>query len=278
VLYYKEKVNMNYNLIHARFLMPNVTEEEQGFHFSKTYSLEKPYEYDPKHVINEITKIKECDYLELGVDQGHTFDHIKNVKLKHGIDPFGASENITHRMTSQMFFSMNEYFFNNTYDLIFIDAIHLFPVVQQEIHDSLKILNDNGLLVLHDTCPNKESSQKILYSDFEKILNDVICSEEKERLKWHENTKKNQPVGYNGDVWKNVAWYRSNTDYTVFSIPDACISIISKKKMKSFEHKSKIKDLTFEKMTWGLYYNCFHQIMNPFTFDYFVENISKELL
>jgi hypothetical protein len=245
-----------------------------GFHFNNDTKPQNEYEFDPKEVINVLTEAQNgLKYLEIGVDQGATFDNIQNVSIKHGVDPYGSSKNITHRMSSQMFFTMNKYFFKQKYDVIFIDALHLFDVVQHEIQESLKILEDDGLIILHDTCPFSEASQKILLNDFENILNDVISADEKKRLSWHENTQKNQPIGFNGDVWKNVAWWRSNSEYTVFSIPNACISIISKQNLPAFDSNNKLKNLSEEKMNWNLYYNLFQQLMNPVTFSYFKENI-----
>ena len=88
--------------------------DRQCFFFSEAGL---PYDYDPHHVINELTKNrKDISYLEIGVDQGHTFDKVEGVTIKHGVDPYGASKNITHRMSSQMFFAMNERFFKHKYD------------------------------------------------------------------------------------------------------------------------------------------------------------------
>lgn len=237
------------------------------------------YDYDPPDVINILTKAKkEVKYLEIGVDQGHTFDNIKNVSVKHGVDPYGASENITHRMSSQMFFSMNSRFWKQKYDIIFIDAIHLYEFVEHEIKESLKILEDDGFIVLHDTCPQNELRQLVIEEDFRNILNDVISSEEKSRMKWHENTAKNDPIGYNGDVWKNVAYYMRKKDFTVFSIPSACISIISPKKMKNFKPVTKFgldfkEENIVDDLTWHDYYLNFESIMNPVSMEYFKENI-----
>lgn len=237
------------------------------------------YDYDPPDVINVLTKAKkEIKYLEIGVDQGHTFDNIENTFIKHGVDPYGASRNITHKMSSQMFFTMNNRFWKQKYDIIFIDAMHLYEFVDYEIKESLKIIEDDGFIVLHDTCPQNELTQLVNENDYRHILNDVISAAEKDRIKWHENTEKNKPVGYNGDVWKNVAFYRTKKDFTVFSIPNACISIISLQKMKNFESEDDI-NLNFKEesivddLTWADYFSNFKSIMNPVTMEYFKENI-----
>ena len=91
-----------------------------GFHFNNDTKPQNEYEFDPKEVINVLTEAQNgLKYLEIGVDQGATFDNIKNVSIKHGVDPYGSSKNITHRMSSQMFFTMNKYFFKQKYDVIF---------------------------------------------------------------------------------------------------------------------------------------------------------------
>ncbi len=111
-------MNLKWKII--QFMKDQHNKTGLGFHFNSENNFNHPYEYDPKHVINEIIKTKaKCNYLEIGVDQGATFDHIDETTLKHGVDPFGECPNITHRMTSQMFFSMNSYFFKNKYDIIF---------------------------------------------------------------------------------------------------------------------------------------------------------------
>lgn len=229
--------------------------------------------YDPKHIINIITKKKlNSNYLEIGVDQGSTFDYIENVKLKHGVDPYGVSKSITHQMTSQLFFAMNKYFFHNTYDIIFIDALHLFEYTQFEIEESLKILNPGGVIVLHDTCPREESAQLVLERDYQTMLNTVINAEEKSRLNWHENTAKYGWVGYNGNSWKVIPVYRSVSDYTIFSIPEACISIISTSKLDAF-HKSRLNEYSdVNNVNWEDYEQNFEYIMNPYSYEYFIKN------
>ena len=224
------------------------------------------YDYDPADVINILIKAKkEIKYLEIGVDQGHTFDNIENAFIKHGVDPYGASKNITHKMSSQMFFTMNNRFWKQKYDIIFIDAVHLYEFVEYEIKESLKIIEDDGFIVLHDTCPQNEARQLVIEHDYKNILNDVISADEKDRMKWHENTAKNDPIGYNGDVWKNVAFYRTKKDFTVFSIPNACVSIISLKKMKNFESENDV-NLNFKEesivndLSWSDYFFNFKSI------------------
>tara|TARA_Y100001937_G_C7135366_1_gene339673 strand:- start:2769 stop:3611 length:843 start_codon:yes stop_codon:yes gene_type:complete len=234
-----------------------------------------PYDYDPSDVINTLSELKgDIDYLEVGVDQGLTFNNVNNTNIKHGVDPYGASENITHRMTSQMFFTMNRRFFNNKYDVIFLDGMHLTEFLNYEIFESLNILKDDGIILLHDTCPFKESAQAILREDFDNILRDVISADEKERMSWHENTAKNEPTGYNGDVWKSVAKFRNITDHTIFSIPNACMSVIIPENIKAFKKPPLRFSSDISNLSWIDYYQNFEVIMNPVSMQYFIEHIS----
>jgi hypothetical protein len=256
-------------------------------HLQKTIHSGSFYDYDPKDVINILTSLKNnTKYLEIGVDQGATFDNIHNVSIKHGADPYGASRNITHKMTSQMFFVMNNRFWNNKYDVVFIDGMHLIEFINDEIFESLKILNDDGFIVLHDTCPINEGAQMVIEEEYQEILDTVISVEEKDRLKWHENTKKHDPIGYNGDCWRLVPLLRKHyPNMTILSIPNACVTILSKKKIPKFEGpQSQLlsNGLTVSleqfsnnplELTWEHLWNYFELLMNPFTFKYFEENI-----
>jgi len=240
------------------------------------------YDYEPPDVINILINLKKnANYLEIGVDQGHTFDNIKNTNLKHGVDPYGASENITHKMTSQLFFAMNNRFFKQKYDVVFIDGMHLVEFIYAEILESLHILKKDGFIVLHDTCPYWEPAQLVLESDYKRILNTVISPKEKERLKWHENVAKSGIVGHNGDAWKIVPFLRTLEKFTVFSIPNACITVISTRKIAAFEPKRGIltpKDLPsmgIVDLPWEYYFHNFEKIMNPYTMDYFKKNIGE---
>jgi hypothetical protein len=234
------------------------------------------YRWDPPDVINVLTQDREdVHYLEIGVDQGNTFDHITNVEMKHGVDPYGSSQNITHRMTSQLFFSLNRYFFHHNYDVIFIDGLHLFDILHSEIHQSLRLLRNDGLIVLHDTCPALKSRQQVVLSDFQNILENVITPDEKERLDWHENTALSEPVGLNGDVWKNVAYLRTIPQFTTFSIPNACCTVLSPRKLPKFDQPPLEIDLATT--NWGEYYTRFEEIMNPVSLEYFQENIGEYL-
>jgi predicted O-methyltransferase YrrM len=57
------------------------------------------------------------------------------------------------KKTSDSFFQSNKDYF----DLFFIDGDHTALQVFKDIENSLKWLNDNGCIVLHDICPLKKN-------------------------------------------------------------------------------------------------------------------------
>lgn len=131
-------------------------------------------------------------YLEIGLDTGVEYRRI-NCELKESVDPFKPEDHcvpgydiiidgdipehikelLTYRMTSDEFFEQNE----KTYDIILIDGLHEQQQVARDIINGLKILNDGGMLVLHDCLPGNEIMQRV----------------------------PRESDGWNGDVWKGVA-------------------------------------------------------------------------
>lgn len=100
-------------------------------------------------------------YLEIG-GQPTSLDstyHKINCKRKDSVDPNEVDESkITlgelcnhHAKTSDDFFSsLSE---DVKYDIVFIDAWHEHQQVLRDINSSLKHLNENGIIVLHDMIP-----------------------------------------------------------------------------------------------------------------------------
>lgn len=107
-------------------------------------------------------------YLEIGVpDPKRNYDKIR-CKHKECVDPLigdnfehhrisDADKWLTYRMTSdEMFAQMPA---NKKYDIIFIDGLHLEEQVDKDIFHSLKHLNKNGCIVVHDCLPQCEQHQ-----------------------------------------------------------------------------------------------------------------------
>ena len=92
----------------------------------------------------------------------------------------------THRMTSDQFFAENK----STFDLIFIDGLHVYEQVLKDIDNSLKVLNENGVILIHDCLPSKI---------------------------WHQTIPQTHS-SWNGDVWKSIVKSRAREDIDTYTI------------------------------------------------------------
>ena len=90
---------------------------------------------------------KDCKYLEIGCDDNFVFNSIiLPNENKIGVDPRQGGN---HRMTSDEFFSQNK----KNFDVIFIDGLHHYEQCQKDVINSLKFLNLNGYIFIHDLLP-----------------------------------------------------------------------------------------------------------------------------
>lgn len=155
----------------------------------------KSINYNRISFINKaVHKFNNCKYLEIGCQNNDCFDSI-DAKSKIGVDP---NKGGTIRSTSDDFFTKNESFF----DVIFIDGLHTFEQCRKDIINSLKFLNYNGYIFIHDLIPRS----------------------------WlEENVPRLQAV-WTGDVWK-VSLELNKTDGINFSVilADSGVGMISKK-------------------------------------------------
>ncbi len=180
-------------------------------------------------IIQEIIdKKKYKNYLEIGCDRDENFSKI-NAEKKIGVDPLQGG---TLRMTSDDFFKQN----NENFDLIFLDGLHTYEQTITDIDNSLKLINNNGVIIIHDCLPKK-------------IWNQVVP-----RLYGH----------WNGDVWKAIVHSRTyNYADTYTCIADHGIGIIFKRKNRNqLELKVNFKNLKFS----DYYYNH-KEFMNPITYE-----------
>ena len=162
---------------------------------------------------NIITQQKYNNYLEIGCDRNENFSKI-NIQNKVGIDPIRGG---TLRMTSDDFFKNNI----KKFDLIFLDGLHTYEQTIKDIDNSLKILNERGVILIHDCLPKK-------------IWNQIVP-----RMYGH----------WNGDVWKAIVHSRTyNHADTYTCIADHGLGIIFKRKNKNILkiNISNFKDLKFK--------------------------------
>ena len=160
-----------------------------------------------------IKKYDYKDYLEIGCDRDQLFSRIK-LENKIGVDPYSGG-NV--RKTSDDFFLENK----KKFDLVFIDGLHTYTQVKKDILNSVKFLNTNGIILVHDCLPDTMSKQAV----------------PRYKMQW------------NGDVWKAIVDLRQKEDLDIYTCEmDQGIGIITKKKNSSLLslnkpiHKIKFKD------------------------------------
>lgn len=84
-------------------------------------------------------------YLEIGCNLNEVFDYI-NCPHKVGVDPARGG---TLRMTSDEYFAQ----YDEKFDVIFIDGLHYYEQVKKDFENSIKVLNNNGMIIFHDMLP-----------------------------------------------------------------------------------------------------------------------------
>jgi hypothetical protein len=181
--------------------------------FSKKISYNFPPNYFRWDLIKYLhEKYKFNSYLEIGCDKNQLFSRI-NINKKFGVDP-SSGGNI--RKTRDEFFKNNK----DTFDLVFIDGLHEYTQVKKDILNSLKFLNLNGLILVHDCLPESMSKQAV----------------PRYRMLW------------NGDVWKAIVDLRQDENIEIYTCEmDQGIGVIQNKKNTSIlQISKKIKELKFK--------------------------------
>ena len=176
-----------------------------------------------------IFKEKYKNYLEIGCDNDENFSKVI-IENKVGVDPLKGG---TLRMTSDEFFKNNK----RKFDIIFLDGLHTYEQTIKDINNSLKFINDKGVILIHDCLPKK-------------IWNQIVP-----RLYGH----------WNGDVWKAIVEARTFNHVETFTcVADHGLGVILKKKNKDILN---IKNTDFKKLKFSEYYNNHKEFMKPVTFD-----------
>jgi len=128
-----------------------------------------------------ISHIDAQDYLEIGVRYGRCLSCIK-APNRTGVDPAPVLHEVEekyhaglegvemHVCTSDEFFART----SETFDVVFVDGMHLYEFAMRDLLNSLNRLNPGGFVVAHDLCPR----------------NAVVASRKRKSTEW------------NGDVWK----------------------------------------------------------------------------
>jgi len=148
-------------------------------------------------------------YLEIGVCNPFDCFDLIDCENKIGVDPDPRiagynRENIIIK-TSDDFFKNN----SQKFDIIFIDGLHLDEQVEKDINNSLKFLNPNGIIILHDCHPTEEIHQV-------------------------ENWDPQKCPAWMGTTWKAFARFiRDYPEYETYTIDSDCgLGVIHNKKIK----------------------------------------------
>ena len=123
---------------------------------------------------------------------------------------------------------------------MFIDGLHTYQQVKKDILNSVKFLNNNGIILVHDCLPDKMSKQAV----------------PRYKMQW------------NGDVWKAIVDLRQDTDLDIYTCEmDQGIGVIKKSKNTSvLELKTQINELKFKD-----YYNNYKEYMRIINLNEFKE-------
>ncbi len=181
-------------------------------------------------VIQKIIDSKKFEnYLEIGCDQDENFSQIR-IKNKIGVDPKSGG---THRMTSDEFFKNN----NLKFDVIFLDGLHTYQQTILDINNSIKVLRNEGIILVHDCLPKK-------------IWNQVVP-----RLYGH----------WNGDVWKAIVEARTYKHLDTYTcIADHGLGVIIKRKNSNI---LKIETNDFKNLKYSEYFKKHEEFMNLITYE-----------
>ena len=172
-------------------------------------------------------------YLEIGCFDDELFNHVTK---KVGVDPVSGG---TVRETSDQFFKEN----NENFDCIFIDGLHEYSQVKKDIMNSLKFLNDNGVILLHDCMPDSYYAQAT------------------PRCQWD----------WNGDVWKAIVECRNSKDIDVYTCyADHGIGVIFKRPNRNLLNYPKND---YSKLKFSEYFHNYKKLMNIIEYEELMELI-----
>jgi len=202
------------------------------------------------------------NYLEIGTETGHSLMPIK-AKNKIAIDPqfkivlakkikwvLLDPNNLKNRYfqeTSDDFFLKRKEFLGKfgQLDVVLVDGLHTFRAALNDVINSLKYLNPQGVIIMHDCLPPHEAASiPVLPATFE----------EQQKINGWTGT-------WCGDVWKSIIYLRRNCS----DILDVCVlntdyglGIIRMKNNKKLELKidensyNEIDKLTYTDLTKNL--------------------------
>jgi len=146
-------------------------------------------------------------YLEIGVYNCYHFDDVR-IEKKIGVDPspkiddkiYKKYEDKINIMQSSEYFDLIKERDDINFDIIFIDGCLFEANIMNDIQESLKHLNNNGIIVIHDCNPPTEYLQRDNYDD--RYIDRKII--------WNNRTYTDR--NWNGKVWKALIKLRETRD------------------------------------------------------------------
>ena len=192
-----------------------------------------PRRYD---IINKIIiKRNYTSYLEIGCFKDETFNQI-NIKKKIGVDPVSGGN---LRMTSDKFFIENK----EKFDLIFIDGLHVYEQVIKDIFNSIKVLKENGIILVHDCLPRKL---------------------------WYQTPIRMSDT-WNGDVWKAIVECRTLENIDTYTcLADEGIGVI---KVQKNNNLLNLNLSNFKNLKYKEYYTKRESLMNIISVEKLINQI-----
>mgnify|MGYP005997114735 CR=1 FL=1 len=226
------------------FVSKNVMKFIHFFHYIaggfKAKKLNLSFENKKKRfeIVQELITLKNFkSYLEIGTFKDELFNYIKCEK-KVGVDPVSGG-NI--RETSDNYFKNTK----DKFDLIFIDGLHVYAQVKKDINNSLNILNEGGIVMMHDCMPRDYYYQAVPRS----------------QLNW------------NGDTWKAFLEIRSNENFDSYCCyADEGIGVILKRKNKNLLN---LKIKNFKKIKFNDYVDNYIEYLNLIETNQLIDIIKK---
>ena len=204
--------------------------------FGEKFSKKINFKFDNKNRVELIKYMIENKnykkYLEIGCHNDEVFNKISIEKI--GVDPVSGGN---FRGTSDEFFKKNK----SNFDCIFIDGLHEYNQVKRDILNSIKFLENDGIIILHDCLPPSIDRQRV----------------PRTRYTW------------NGDVWKAIVEVRtwSHVDtYTILS--DQGLGIIQKKYNSDILN---LKITNFDKLSYKFFYENYPILMRTIYFEEFIK-------
>ena len=200
--------------------------------FSEKFSKKINFNFDKKSRLDLINYVIEKNkynyYLEIGCHNNEVFDKIKIKKI--GVDPISGGN---FRGTSDKFFAQNK----SNFDCIFIDGLHEYDQVKKDIINSIKFLNKNGIIILHDCLPPSITHQRV----------------PRTRYSW------------NGDVWKAIVEARTWKDVDIYTVlSDQGLGVIIN---KDNTDPLILKGVSFKKLKFKFFYDNYSKIMRTISYD-----------